>query len=191
LEEANDILADGFKFIQEEYGRYKLVRNKAKLLDYLKMCQNGQKKEADIKYADIDFGKRAIIDYIPPSHKYLVRRKNAVANILQPTASNYTNEFNQDRTLITKAPLQKLTGLVKFTKDKSDWFCIWDGRKIAPYNKETIKDNIIAMRPQIDEIFNPKARDAIIALYDARGMFFTNLITQKRFEHELARIRKV
>lgn len=191
LEEANDILADGFKFIPEEYGRYKLVRHKAKLLDYLAMCENGQKKEADIKYADVDFGKRAIIDYIPPSHKYLVRRKNAVANILQPTASNYTNEFNQDRTLITKAPLQKLTGLIKFTKDKNDWFCIWDGRKIAPYKKETVKDNIIAMRPQIDEIFHPKARDAIIALYDARGLVFTNLITQKRFEHELARIRKI
>lgn len=190
LEEANDILAEGFKFIPEEYGIYKLVRNKQKLQDYLKMCARGQKKEADELYSNVDFGKRAIIHYIPPSLKYLKRRKNAVANILQPEASNYTNEFSQDRSLLSKQPLIKPIGLIKFSKDKCDWFVIWDNNKIAPYNKENIKNLVIAMRPYIDEIFDTKARDMIFARYDARALYFTNLITQKRFEHHLSRVRQ-
>lgn len=190
LEEANDILAEGFKFIPEEYGLYKLVRNKKQLQDYLKMCAEGRKKEADELYANVDFGKRAVIHYIAPSMKYLKRRKNAVANILQPEASNYTNEFSQDRSLLSKTPLTKPTGIIKFSKSKSDWFVIWDNNKIAPYNKENIKSLVIAMRPYIDEIFDPKARDQVFARYDARALYFTNLITQKRFEHQLSRVRQ-
>lgn len=189
LEEANDILAEGFKFIPEEYGRYKLVKNKKALINYLAMCKAGLKKEADEKYSNTDFGKRAVIDYIPPSIKYTKRRKNAVANILQPTASNYTNEFTQDRSLISKKQRIKPVGLIKFTKNKSDWFVVWDNCIVAPYNKENIKENIVAMRPYIDEVFIPQLRDQIFARYDVKGLYFTNLITQKRFEHHLSRVR--
>ena len=190
LEEANDILAEGFKFLPEEYGRYKLVRNKKKLLDYLDMCKRGLVEEANEKYKDTDFGKRAIIEYIPPSARYTKRRKNAIANILQPNASNYTNEFSQDRSLLSKRQLTRPVGLIKFTKDKADWFVIWDNNIIAPYNKESIKTNIIAMRPYIDEVFIPQLRDQVFQRYDVKGLYFTNLITQKRFEHHLSRVRQ-
>lgn len=192
LEDANEILAGGFKFLPEEYGRYSLVRNKKTLMKFIQMCKQGPEgvKEAYDKYGDVDFGKRCLIDFIPPNHAYKKRRKGAVANILQGDQSNYTNELIQDKSLIFKGKLERPVGIIKFTKFPSDWYTIWNNNIICPYNKEKIKEMNIAMRPYIDEVFTPELRDAVFARYDARALWFKNLITQKTFEHHLESVRK-
>lgn len=140
-----------FNFLPEDFGRY-----------YLKK-------------------KRAVIEYIEPSEKYLTRRKGTIADILMPTASTFTNKIETDTTLVTKERLIKPTNIIKF--DKETTFTIWDGNKVAEYNKE--KAPVIAMRPYIDSVFNAKLRDTIIELFDTRSLKYKNLITFKKFQKEL------
>ena len=193
LEEANEVLANGFKFMPEDFGTYKLVKNKKTLLKMLAELENT--KTADErqviyeKYKDYDFGKRAVIEYIAPSDAYKVRRKGTVADILASSQSNFTNMISQDRTLIFTGKLLKPLGIIKFTKDTQDWFTVWNDNIIAPYNKEQLP-LIIAMRPYIDEVFDPKARDSVIGRYDARCFEYRDLITQKRFEAQLSILRQ-
>ena len=61
-----------FNFLPEEFGRFKLHK------------------------------KRAVVEYIEPSEKYLKRREGTVADILMPEASTFTNKVEVDTTLVTK-----------------------------------------------------------------------------------------
>lgn len=76
-----------FEFIPEEFGRYKLK------------------------------SKRAVIDYLPPTDAYKKRRKGSAADILMGKQSNFTNEIDFDRGLITKERLERPTQIIVFDKD--------------------------------------------------------------------------
>lgn len=134
-----------------------------------------------------DFGryyvrkKKAVIDYIPPSEKYLRRRKGTIADLLAPKSSTFTNTIEVDKTLITKQRLIKPTYIIKFSKE--ELYTVWDNNVIAPYHNE--KARIVPMRPYLDEIFNTDARDVVISLFDTRCFLFKNLITQKKFKKAL------
>lgn len=141
-----------FNFVPEEFGRYKLKR------------------------------KRCLIDYLPPSDKYIKRRTGTVGDILCGDASNFTNKIEFDRTLISKARLHTPMYVIIF--DKQTKFTVWNNDIVAQYNGEQCKAKI-AMRPYQDELFNQKARDQIIAKFDARGYSFHNLITNKLFQKEM------
>ena len=105
-----------FNFLPEEFGRYKLHK------------------------------KRAVVEYIEPSEKYLKRREGTVADILMPEASTFTNKVEVDTTLVTKQRLIKPSYIVRFTKTKA--FTVWDSNVVTKYNGE--KCVTIAMRPYID-----------------------------------------
>ena len=60
--------------------------------------------------------KKAVIDYIPPSEKYLERRKGTVADLLAPEASTFTNKIMVDVSLIDKSRLKKPSYIVRFSK---------------------------------------------------------------------------
>lgn len=142
-----------FNFIPEQFGRYKL------------------------------HSKRAIVDYIQPSEKYLSRRKGTIADLLTPEASTFTNQINIDTTLITKARLKSPTKIIKFGKTKDKWFTIWDSKVICPYHNEN--KPAVPMYAYLDEVFNIDNRDEVLAVYHNRGYLFRNLITQKKFTKEL------
>lgn len=131
--------------------------------------------------------KRCVIDYIEPSDKYRDRRKGTIADILMPTASTFTNEVKVDDSLVYKGRLIRPTYVVKFSKEKTDWYTIWDGNVVAPYNGEQC--TTVAMRPYIDDIFNSKLRDTIITVFDNRGLMYKNLITFKKFQKEISLIK--
>ena len=80
--------------------------------------------------------------------------------------------------------------VIKFTKDKNDWFTVWDGNIIKKYNGE--KKNVIPMRPYLDAVYQPKLVNNIITLFDTRSFMFNNLITFKQFQGclELLKPRK-
>ena len=82
-----------FNFIPERFGRYKLKK------------------------------KRCIIDYIPPSKKYLERRKGSIASLLTPDASTFTNEQKYDRGRIFKGRVHKPQYIIEFRNNK---FTVWD-----------------------------------------------------------------
>lgn len=140
-----------FNFIPEEYGRY-YVRK-----------------------------KKAVIDYMPPSEKYLARRKDTVADLLSPDSSTFTNRVESDKTLLNKGRLKKPQYVIMF--DKETKFTVWDANTITDYNGEKVR--IVPMRPYLDAVFNVEARDVIMALFDSRSFLFRNLLIQKKFKKEL------
>ena len=127
--------------------------------------------------------KRCVIDYIEPSEAYKRRREGTIADILMPTASTFTNEIHTDATLVYKGRLVKPTAIIKFARGKESWFTIWDSKCIAQYNGE--KATIIAMRPYIDELFQPELRDTMFKMFDTRSFIYKNLITFKLFQKHL------
>ena len=149
-----------FNFIPEEFGIFKLKK------------------------------KRCVIHNIEPTEAYKKRRKGTIADILMPDASTFTNRIDTDHTLITKQRLQEPSYIIKFTKNKRDWFTVWDSNIIKKYNGE--KKQVIAMRPYLDEVFNTDLQKNIITLFDTRSFMFSNLITFKQFQSciELLKPRK-
>lgn len=183
LEEASDIMC-AFNFIPEEFGRYKLVKNKKLLRKYLDDLEAAKTQEEQIavnsKYAKIDFGKRAVVEYIEGSENYRNRRHGTVADILMPTASTFTNKIDVDGSLVYKGRCKSPTLVIKYSKDPGEWFTLWDGKCIRPFKGE--KKPVISMRPYIDEVFDAKTRDQVISLFDARAYLYKDLITFKKFQ---------
>lgn len=146
-----------FNFIPEEFGIYKLKK------------------------------KRCVIEYIEPSESYLKRRKGTIADILMPTASTFTNKIDTDTTVIDRSVLTKPVRVIKFSKEKQDWFTVWNSNIIAKYNGE--QKPAIAMRPYIDELFMTELRNTIMEQFDTRCFKFRNLITFKQFQKQLELLR--
>ena len=131
--------------------------------------------------------KRAVIHNIEPTAEYKARRSGTIADILMPTASTFTNKIAADSTLITKQRLKNPEYIIKFRKDKSSWFTVWDNNVIKKYNGE--KKRAIAMRPYLDEKFMVNLQNQVILLFDQRSYLFTNLITFKEFQKELSLLK--
>ena len=142
-----------FNFIPEKFGIYKLKK------------------------------KRCVIEYIEPSEAYLKRRAGTIADILLPNASTFTNKINTDNTLIDKRMLTSPQKVIKFSKDKSHWYTLWNHSIIAKWNGE--QKPVLAMRPYIDEVYSIDNVNAILMRFDMRGFAFRNLITFKQFQNEL------
>ena len=142
-----------FNFLPEQFGRYKLK------------------------------SRRAVIEYIEPTEAYKKRRKGTVADLLMPNESTFTNQIKADVALIYKGRLKRPNLILKFSKEQTDWFTIWDGNVIAQYNKEKV--DVIAMNPYIDEVFNVKSRNAMLEAFDSRAFRFRNLVSFKLFQKNL------
>lgn len=144
-----------FNFLPEQFGRYYLHK------------------------------KRAVVEYIEPSEKYLARRKGTVADILMPTASTFTNKIDVDTTLVTKKRLIKPDYIIQFTRD--DKFTVWDSNVVCEYNGEKVP--IIAMRPYLDISYSLDRVNNVIQLFDTRCYLFKNLITQKKMKKCLSLLK--
>ena len=135
-------------------------------------------------FIPIEFGvyklkrKHCIIDYIPNNKAYEERRKNALANEIDNGTGNFTNKIQRDIELLYKGRLNKPEMIVKFSKDQSDWFTIWDGNVICPYNNE--KRQSIAMKRYINDAFIPELRDNIIEREDVRAFKYKDILTNCR-----------
>lgn len=143
----------GLEFIPEKYGIYKLK------------------------------AKHAVIHYIEPSKEYLERRKGTLADILMPEASTFSNKIEQDTSLICKDRLVEPKYIIKFSKNRNDWFTVWNNNIVAKYNNE--QKPVRAMRPYIDELFNPDIQKNMITLFDTRCFQFKNLVTFKLFQKQM------
>lgn len=186
LEEASDLLCS-FNFLPEEFGRYKLVRNKKLLMQMLKELNEAttdkERQEINKRYANINFGKRAVIEYIEPNEAYTNRRHGTISDILMPHASTFTNKIDTDNTLVNKKRLKKPIQVIKFSKEKENWFTLWDDGIINEYKGEN--KPVIAMKPYIDEIFQAKIRDMVILNFDTRAYQYHSLILFKKFQKNI------
>lgn len=133
--------------------------------------------------------KRCVIDNLEPTEEYLKDRKGSLADILGGgDMSNYTNTIKQDVKLITKQRVNKPTFIIKFSKNANDYFVCWDSKIIKRYSGQTC-DNIISMKPYIDEFFNKEKKQAIIEMYDSQYFLYDTLITKTYFEDSLKKVR--
>lgn len=130
--------------------------------------------------------KKAVVEYIEPGERYLKRREGTVADIISGQSSTFTNKIDVDRTLISKNRLKKPSYVIAFTNTEK--FTVWDGNIVSQYNNEPIKP-VIAMRPYLDYLFEVKARDMVINMFDTRSYRFRNLVTQKIFKKNLALLK--
>lgn len=127
--------------------------------------------------------KRAILEYIEPSQRYLDRRKGTIADILSPDSSTFTNQTIVDRSRIYKGRLKTPLRIIKFGKEQSKWFTMWDSQVITQYNNEN--KPTIAMKPYINEKFIIEERDLVISMFDYQQFWYRDLITQRKFQKEL------
>ena len=159
LEEASDLLS-ALNFIPDGFGRYKLKR------------------------------KLAVVDYIKPNDAYLARRKEATANLMMGHASTFTNEIELDKSLIcSKRERTRPTAIIKFTKSPAEWYTVWNGKIIAPYNKEEI-DHTIPMTRYLDDFYRDELKNQVFEMFDARAYKFTTLACYKRFQKQLKLLKK-
>ena len=145
-------------------------------------------------FIPIEFGvyklkrKHCVIDYIPNNKAYEERRKKALANEIDTGTGNFTNKIERDLKLLYKGRLNKPSCVIKFTKEKTDWFTVWDGNVIAPYNNEKV--NSIAMKRYIDDTFLTELRDSVIEQEDVRAFKYKNILTQNLFRKNLEIIKR-
>ena len=131
--------------------------------------------------------KRAVIHNIAPTEAYKARRAGTIADILMPKASTFTNQINTDTTLITKQRLYTPSYIIKFRKDPSSWFTVWDNNIVRKYKGE--KKPVKAMRPYLDEQFSVDIQKNIILQFDTRCFMFSNLITFKEFQKHVTLLK--
>ena len=191
VETCGDLLT-AFNFIPEEFGMYKLVKNKKKLLECLAKLRKARGHEQEImkinkEYEDVDFGQRAVMHYLPNSEAYTARRHGTLASILDPNDSNFTNKIETDKSLLSNDKLLKPRYVIAFTKNKDDWFTVWNNNIIARYNKEKIQ--IVPMRRYLDKMYNEDLVNQVIVQYDTRNFLFHNLLTHKLFEKNIQTIK--
>ena len=101
-----------------------------------------------------------------------------------PQASTFTNRIEVDISQLNTGKLSKPTALIKFSKDKNDWFTLWDGHTINSYNGEKINVEIW-MKPYNDGIFIMKQREDVILRFLIKGYMFRNLLVQKKFKKQI------
>lgn len=145
-------------FIPEQFGRYKLKK------------------------------KRTVIDYIPPSEKYIKRRSKSLPGILMPDHSNFTNVMKYDRSKIYKGRLYKPQYIIQF---RNNMFTVWDNNIVARHNKEN--KPVIAMVPLLidNSVYKSELRDEIILMDYEKKFRFKDLITQKLFDRCIKEIKGV
>ena len=158
--EESSEILKAFDFLPEDFGRFYLKR------------------------------KRCIIDNIAPTEEYLKDRYGSAADILGGRAmSNYTNELKKDVSLIDKSRKTRPQYLIKFSKNKNDMFIVWDNNVISRYKGQPI-NNTVAMRPYLDDKYNPERRQMVLDMFDAKAYKFDTLITLSYFTGCLQKIRK-
>ena len=103
-------------------------------------------------------------------------------------SSNFTNKVIRDIALIHKGRLGKPLMVIAYSKDQSDWYTIYEGNIICPYNGE--KKNIVAMKRYINNQFLPEVRDAIIEQEDVRAFKYKDIYTQTTWRKNMELIKK-
>lgn len=139
--------------------------------------------------------KHALFWNVPVTEAYKEKRKKSYnADIMDfDNDPNYTNIVLRDLELIKKKStrIRKVTNIIKFTKEKTNWFCLYDGKYIRRYRGETFKrDKVISMRRYLDELFNPEAVKKVIERFDARYFKYCDIMSQALFQAQLKLIKQ-
>ena len=169
-------------------------RNNVKVFMMLNNTEECPEILAMFGFVPIEFGvyklkrKHCVIDYIANNAAYEKRRSKALANEIDTGTGNFTNKFVKDLSLLYKGRLTHPQYIVKYSKDMGDWFTIWDGNVICPFNGE--KKPSVAMKRYIDDTFIPSLRDNVIEQEDVRAFKYKDILTQSLWRKNMEIIKK-
>lgn len=137
--------------------------------------------------------KNAVFFNVPNSERYIEKRKTSVMGSITDFEhdSNYTNAVQMDMSMIKKkgVRLVRVTALIKFSKDPTDWFCLYDGKYIRKYRKETVKNKTIAMRRHIDEQYDQDIVKDVLERYDVKSFIYADVISLACFKARMSEIK--
>ena len=136
--------------------------------------------------------KRTVFWNVEVTKAYKEKRaKSYNANMMDYNDDPNYAKVERDLSMIKpkKTQIHKVTQLIMFSKQKSDWFCIYDGKYIRKYHGETVnKNRIVTMRRHNDKVFNPELVQNIFDLYDSMCYIYCDIISMASFQ---ARMREL
>ena len=138
--------------------------------------------------------KNAVFFNVPNSERYIEKRKASVMGSITDfeNDSNYSNQIAMDMKVIKpkKTRLMRVTYLIKFSKNPSDWFCLYDNKYLRKYRGESIKkDKVIAMRRHIDEVFNSALITDVFDRYDVKDYMYADIISMACFRARMSELK--
>lgn len=137
--------------------------------------------------------KHTIFWNVPITDAYVEKRKKSYnADILNYKDDPNYAEVARDLSMIKpkKTRIRKVTMLIKFSKYKADWFCLYDGKYIRKYANECVNPNLsVGMKRHIDEIFQKDVVDEIFAIYDSKSFMYADLISMATFQAKMKELK--
>ena len=138
--------------------------------------------------------KNAVFINVPNSEAYIEKRKASITGSITDfdNDANYSNKIEFDMSMIKpkKTRIRKVTGLIKFTKNPNDWYCIYDDIYIKKYNNQTVaKELVIPMTRHLDNTFLADKRDNIFMLYDYQHFVYCDVSTMANFKARMKELR--
>lgn len=171
LAESSDMLST-FNFIPQSFGRFILRKHN-------KVC--------------------GVVEYMEPTPRQKARREDTVLDILCGDSSTVTNENKIFTELVHKQSLnrKKMRGLIIFTKEHSDWFCLWDGDYITKYkgqfdkhmDPKTLSIPVYCMRRGQNAIYSDEKFLVIQQLWDFQVFTFDSLKTNIDFKKNMESVK--
>lgn len=134
--------------------------------------------------------RKCIIDFIGKNEQYIKDRSEAVASLFNKDSSRFADQFLVDETLIahkSKVRESKPSYILCFGKQKKDWFTVYNNI-IRKYNNEC--KHIYAMKPYLDQQFNPDIFNTVVDIYNNRGFLYDNCSTYILFTSALSKVKK-
>ena len=129
--------------------------------------------------------KHAIFWNVPVTEAYKQKRsKSYNAAIIRDDDPNY-HAVERDLTMIKKKSTRvyRLTNVIKFSKHKSDWFCVYDGKYIKKYSKEKFKKGkVISMYRNQEELYDPELAKRVLDMSDYRSYMFCDIMSMAAFQ---------
>lgn len=138
--------------------------------------------------------KNAVFFNVPNSERYIKKRKASVMGSITDfeNDSNYSNQIAVDMKVIKpkRTRLIKVTYLIKFSKDPTDWFCLYDDKYLRKYRGESIaKNKVIPMRRHIDEVYSVDVVNDIFERYDVKAFMYADVISMACFKARMSEIK--
>ena len=138
--------------------------------------------------------KNAVFISVENSEEYIEKRKASIMGSITDfeNDSNYSNQINMDMSMIKprRVRIYKVTQLIKFTKNPSDWYCVYDSKYIKRYNNQIVNPNIvIPMTRHLDHTFNTEKRDNIFSLYDMQHYSYCDVAALAGFRARMKELR--
>lgn len=129
--------------------------------------------------------KHAIFWNVPVTSQYIEKRKNSYnAPLIADDDPNY-HAIERDLSMIKKKStrIYKLTNIIKFSKYKSDWFCVYDNKYVKKYSNEKFKkDKVIAMYRNQEDLFNIDLARRVLDMSDYRAYMFCDIMSMAAFQ---------